>query len=130
MSTPSATALGLGRWQLARNHVSFGGQRGVIKLGLCTNDHSTLPRKVEVGRRRTQEDFAEEDAGRIPHVNAIAYAGVDITIGVAMDAVWNSRRSVSEDLAVAECAIRFDREAITTQKLSKCLQVSQKGFLH
>jgi len=60
-------------------------------------------------------------------VNAIAYARVHVPVGIAVNAIWDSRRSVREELAIAERAVLVDCEAIARQNVSMPLRIRTRN---
>lgn len=97
---------------LTGNNGALSSQGDIIKLCLGCDDHSAFPSEVEICRCHAYEDFAQECAGGVPNVHSIADSRVHITVGVAVDTVWDARRHIAEQLAIAPCTVLFDGEAI------------------
>ena len=86
--------------------------RGVKQLCLRSDDHAPTSDEPEVRHRLACKDLAEQQARLVPHVHAVTDTGVDIAVGVAMDAVRESWRGVRERLAGGESAVFFDAVAV------------------
>lgn len=75
---------------LQKSHLTIditprGSQCHIVKVRLGADNHTTLPSKVEVRRRRTDVYLADEFSRGIPDLDPIATAGVDIAPRVAMN---------------------------------------------
>lgn len=84
----------------------------VVQLRLRGDDHAPLADEAEVGREAAEVDLAQQLAGRVPDVHAVADAGVDVAVRVAVDAVGDAGRDVGEGLAVGEGPVVFDVVAV------------------
>ena len=67
-----------------------------------THYYQSLARKNHVRRRRPDEEFAQERAGGIPHLYAIATSCVDVSLGVNLDTVCDTRVGVGKNTAIGE----------------------------
>lgn len=90
-------------------------QRSKIQLCLGRNDHAALAHEAEVRDGGAHEDLAQQLAGRVENVHAIAAAGVHIALRVAVHAVGNARRDVGEGLAIVEGALVRDVIAVAVR---------------
>lgn len=61
-----------------------------------------IPAKAEAGASALDEDLAEQHSPAIPHIDAIAAAGVDVAEHIALDAVRGARVGVGEHAPVAQ----------------------------
>lgn len=93
-NVPEASLLGFQpqarRYIPRSSHLTIGNpargvERGVEQLRLGTDHHATVAGKLEVRRRRAQVDLADERPGGIPDVDAIAAAGVHVSVRIGVD---------------------------------------------
>lgn len=59
---------------------AVGGEGDVEQLGLTSDDHASLAGELKVGGDDTGVDLADELAGGVPDVDAVAAAGVDAAL--------------------------------------------------
>jgi hypothetical protein len=94
-------------------------QRHIVQLRLRSDDHPALAREAEVGGEPAEVDLAQQRAGLVPHVHAVAHAGVDVAVGVTVDSVRNAKGGVGEGLAVVEGAVFTDVVAVAVRSQRK-----------
>lgn len=87
-------------------------ERGVEQLGLGTDDHPALARKLEVRTGAPQVNLAKELARGVPDLDAVAAARVDVAVAVGVHAVRGARVDKGEGLAVVPRTIPEDFEAV------------------
>lgn len=71
-----------------------------------------MPGKLEVRAGPAQIDLAEELAGGVPDLDAVAAARVDVAVAVGVHAVWGARVHKGEGLAVDPRAVVKDVESV------------------
>jgi hypothetical protein len=100
--------------KLARER-PFGGQCRVVQLCSRQNYHSSLPCKLKVCCRVSNEYLADEGAEPVENLHAITTSRVHVAIRVNMDSIRDTWTDISEYLAVIETAVFLDIEAVTSK---------------
>ena len=91
---------------------SLGPKSHIIQLGFGADDHSPLTSELEVRTSGTQVDFTNKLTGRVPDVDTIPTASVDVAFGIAVDpyrqlhaesvrTIWESDVDESKSLPIS-----------------------------
>lgn len=87
-------------------------QRSVKQLRLGADDHTALAREAEVRGGGAQPDLAQQLAGGVEDVHAVATAGVHVALRVAVDAVGDAGGNVREGFPIVKAAVVGDLVAV------------------